>query len=398
MSNQISVLDALPSVTDFYARYWNRRPFIMHEAIPKEGLAGLISADELAGLSMEEAPQSRQVKTAGDQQDWSCRSGPFSERDFEVAGDAGWSLLVQNVEQFHPDTAALLRYFNFSPRWLMDDVMVSYSTRGGSVGPHIDNYHVFLVQGQGQRHWKVGRETIKDEVFIDGLDLKILKDDFEGDEIEVGCGDVLYLPPRFAHQGVTVEDALTFSVGFLGPKLSELFIGYGQYLSGSEELDQRYVGNGLDGDSAGFSISRAAADNIRDRFSRHLDTVNFNQWLVEFFTESSHDGFGNYSTRDDILDYREFITELKKGKGLIKPEYIKLALTTSGSGDFFLGFERQSFIIPEKLVPFIQKLMKEEAVELRQYPQLFELPEDLLILLELYNHQAFEFSILRQPE
>jgi len=392
MSDQISVLDAMPSAADFYGRYWNQQPFVVRGAVSEGDMAGLISADELAGLSMEEAAQSRLIKTASGHQNWSCRTGPFSEQDFNTAGDSDWSLLVQNVEQFHPDTAQLLRYFSFAPRWLMDDIMVSYSTRGGSVGPHLDSYHVFLVQGQGRRRWKVGRQAIRDEVFIEGLDLKVLEGEFEGDEIEVTCGDLLYLPPRFGHQGVTLEDALTFSVGFLGPKLSELFIGYGQYLSGSEDLDQRYVGDELDADSAGFSIDNAAVDNLRDRFSRQLNTMDFNQWLVEFFTESSHDDFGTYSLREDALDDDQFRSELEKGTGLVKPEYVKFALTASSTGKFCLGFDRQSFVIAERLRPMIQKLMDEEIVDLKTLHQMFDHADCFGLLLELYNHQALEFS------
>jgi 50S ribosomal protein L16 3-hydroxylase len=177
MHNRLVILDAMPSATVFYGRYWNRHPFVVRGAVQEDAMAGLITADELAGLSMEEAAQSRMVTTAGDRHDWSCSFGPFTEGDFKTAGDTDWTLLVENVEQFHPDTADLLRYFSFAPCWLMDDIMVSFSATGGSVGPHLDSYHVFLVQGQGKRRWKVGRQSIADEVYIEGLDLKVLKDD-----------------------------------------------------------------------------------------------------------------------------------------------------------------------------------------------------------------------------
>jgi len=230
-------LDAMPSSADFYRLYWNRQPFLVRAAIPEDDIAGLIEADELAGLSMEEAPRSRMVMTKGAEHDWSCRFGPFDEQDFAAAGEADWSLLVQNVEQFHPDTAELLRHFDFAPRWLLDDVMVGFSAPGGTVGPHFDTYHVFLVQGQGKRRWKISRAEIDDTDYHDGMDFKVLKNGFDGDEIEVTCGDVLYVPPKFGHEGTTIEDALTYSVGLLGPKLSELFTGYGQYLAEFEEIE-----------------------------------------------------------------------------------------------------------------------------------------------------------------
>jgi len=392
MSNKLVILEAMPSPVDFYGTYWNRRPFVVRGAISESEMSNLITADELAGLSMEEAPQSRMVKTAGARQDWTCRFGPFTEDDFDTVGDKDWSLLIQNVEQFHPDTAELLRYFDFAPRWLMDDVMVSFSAKGGSVGPHIDSYHVFLTQGSGKRRWKVGREAIDEEIYIEGIDLKVLENGFEGDEVEMCCGDVLYVPPKFGHEGITLESALTFSVGFLGPKVSELFSGYSQYLSEFDDLDQRYVGAGLGINSSGFNLSTDAVSNIRRAFETHLNSDHFIQWLVEFFTESSHEDFGVYSEREEMFFDDEFEGELREGASLIKPGYVKFAITATSAGGFCLGFDSQSFSLDERLFPLIQKFMKEEVVNSKTYPELFTEPAYLEFLLELYNHQALEFA------
>jgi len=226
MSSSLATLESLPSVADFYALYWNRKPFLVRDAVDRAAMDRLITPDELAGLSMEETVRSRMVS----RKDWACRFGPFTEDDFATSGQPPWSLLVQNVEQFHPDTADLLRAFSFAPRWLIDDIMVSFSTEGGTIGGHVDSYHVFLVQGQGRRRWTIGHEPVFEEDYIDGLDLKILKEPVEGDVVDVTSGDVLYVPLHFAHEGTTLEDALAFSVGFLGPKLSELYDAYGLYM------------------------------------------------------------------------------------------------------------------------------------------------------------------------
>ena len=391
MPNLLALLEEMPNASEFYADYWNRRPFVVRGGVSQDSMAGLITANELAGLAMEDAPLSRMVKTEGDQHGWSCRFGPFSELDFETAGDTDWSLLIQNVEQFHPGTSSLLRHFNFSPRWLMDDIMVSFSTPGGSVGPHLDSYHVFLVQGRGKRRWKVSQRPIEEEVYIEGLEMKVLASDFDGDEVEVSTGDVLYIPPRFGHQGTTTETSLTFSVGFLGPKLSELMNGYAQYLADAEDTDRRYVGDNLDSASGGFNISRDASDNIRSHLQSLLISEEFNQWLVEFFTASSHDNFGNYDQRDAPLNINEFSNSLDQGTGLTKPEYVKFAITASPSGEFFLGFDCHSFTLNESMFPLVQILMKEQVVSGESYPQLFDHPATVELLLELYNHQALEF-------
>ncbi|WP_085906491.1 cupin domain-containing protein [Kiloniella majae] len=391
MTRSLTILDQMPTPHEFYGEFWNQKPFLVRKTISEETLDLLIKSDELAGLSMEETARSRMVMTAGQESNWTCEFGPFDESAFDKAGDKDWSLLVQNVEQFHPDTAALLPCFDFAPRWLMDDVMVSFSAVGGSVGPHIDSYHVFLVQGEGKRRWKIGCEAIEEEVYIEGIDLKVLDGGFEGDEVEVTSGDVLYVPPRFGHEGTTIEAALTYSVGFLGPKISELFSGYAQYISEFDELDQRYTGQNLSEISSGFNLGEKAVADIKDCFDRQLSSANFTQWLVEFFTESSHEDFGIYSEREEMLYDDEFENELQEGASLIKPEYVKFAITSSPTGGFCLGFDSQSFTLDERMFPLVQLFMKEEVVNSKTYPGLFSESAYMEFLLELYNHQALEF-------
>ncbi|MBL4692757.1 MAG: hypothetical protein JKY92_05455 [Magnetovibrio sp.] len=390
------ILDHMPLAAEFFEVYWNQKPFLVRNAIGKADFEPLISAEELAGLSLEDAPQSRLMKTPQRGQEggqkggegWSCEFGPFSQQDFTACEDHNWSLLVQNVEQFHPDTATLLRHFDFSPRWLMDDIMVSYSEPGGSVGPHIDNYHVFLVQGQGRRQWTVGRAPIVQEQYIEDLDFKILKEPIEGDAVEVGQGDVLYLPPRFGHQGTTIERSMTFSVGFLGPKVSELMSGYGQYLADNEAQDQRYVGAGLGTQSSGFKIDQKAVERLRDCLAQRLESPDFSKWLVAFFTESSHDNFGNLEDRDDAINVETLGQTLADGARLIKPQYVKFAITAASPGQFNVGFDAHSFILQEPLFPLLQAFMKERSVGIER----IQTAQALKLVVNLFNHHALEFE------
>jgi 50S ribosomal protein L16 3-hydroxylase len=387
MSSSLITLDALPSIVDFYALYWNKRPFLVRDTIDHAVMDGLITPDELAGLSMEETARSRMVAL----KDWTCQFGPFTEEDFNTAGKPPWSLLVQNVEQFHPDTAKLLRAFNFAPRWLMDDIMASFSTKGGTIGSHVDSYHVFLVQGQGARRWNIGREPTIDKAYIDGLDLKILKDPIDGTTVEVTSGDILYIPPHFAHEGTTLDDALTFSVGFLGPKLSELYNAYGQYLADDDALDHRYAGEGLNADSSGFAISSDAVEVLRDHLGDALSTPAFSEWLAEFFTGSSSEDTEHHSDRDETLSIAAFTKDLKTNGGLIKPAYVKFALTPSSKGGYSLGFNRKTFEIKDDALAVILSLMKEDVVETGDTPALLD---HLDLLCALYNHQALEFIVV----
>lgn len=278
------ILEKFPTVEDFYKNYWCQKPFLVKGAIDTGLFDQLIDGDTLAGLALEEEVRSRLVIKKSDDCEWECEHGPFEDDRFSQLGEENWNLLVQNVEKYHEDTALLLESFNVSPRWLLDDIMVSYSAKGGSVGPHIDSYHVFLVQGLGQRTWRVGHEPIQNEEYIENIELKVLKNGFEGEELNVEKGDVIYIPPNFAHEGITLEDAMTFSVGFLGPKMSELFVEYGYYLEQVEKDNKRYIGEGLTPHSATLEISKEAKNHIKNDFINTIESKSFSEWLEEYFS------------------------------------------------------------------------------------------------------------------
>jgi 50S ribosomal protein L16 3-hydroxylase len=388
----LAVLEAMPSPAVFYETYWGRRPFVVRGGIPVSVFKTLITDDELAGLSMEDGPVSRLVNTGGAVDAWTCRFGPFSEADLRCVGDVDWSLLVQNVEQYHPQTAALLPWFNFAPRWMMDDIMVSLSAPGGSVGPHMDSYHVFLVQGQGQRHWKISRQALQDEAYVENAQLKVLASAFDGDAIEVNCGDVLYVPPRFAHEGTTRALALTYSVGFLGPKMSDLYTAYGHYLAAHEGLDSRYAGHGLTSASSGFCIDKEAISAMAAQFSAAIQGDGFSQWLVAFFTESGHEDLGLFEPRETPLTAARFKAEIKGGARLVKPLYVKFAVTANAKQGYSLGVDGTRFAIAKADLPVIQCLAGELPVCLQSDPGLLVRPARIDLLLTLYNHQALEFA------
>ncbi len=285
MPKAIPVLSQMPDVVELYQEYWNKKPFLVKGLVETEITRHLISAEELAGLSLEEDVRSRIVKKGNTPSDWSCDHGPFEESLFSSLGERNWSLLVQDVEKHHVPTGKLMEPFSISPRWLIDDVMVSYSTPGGGVGPHVDSYHVFLVQGAGRRRWKVGFDVIRDEHYIDGIDLKILKDPFDGQVFEVECGDVIYIPPGIAHEGETLEAGLTYSIGFLGPSLSELFVEFGHYIEEQEKLNWRYDAGLLDHTSAGEEMSDDEVSNFKSALAETIASHHFEKWLKNYFTE-----------------------------------------------------------------------------------------------------------------
>ena len=279
MTSTLITLSAFPELNEFYKEYWNKKPFVVRAGVPSSILNDLITGDELAGLSLEDDIRSRIVQTAG----WACEYGPFKENKFSKLGEKNWSLLVQDVEKNHPKTKKIIKFFKFSPCWLMDDVMVSYSTPGGGVGPHLDSYHVFLVQGTGKRRWKIGSQMLSNEKYINDIDLKVLVEDFSGNDIEMNFGDVLYVPPYFAHSGVTIEESLTYSIGFLGPSIAELLTDFGQFIEEKNVLNKRYDGKNLDYSSAGENMSMNEVENFRGSLKDILNDQLFELWLRNYF-------------------------------------------------------------------------------------------------------------------
>lgn len=349
------ILQSIPSPEEFYKTYWNKRPFIVRAAIPEDVIDGLIDGDTLAALSLEDEVTSRLVKTLPDNE-WTCQRGPMPAEAYEDIGNQNWSLLVQNVEQYHPNTATLLNYFDFAPRWLMDDIMVSFSATGGTVGPHTDSYHVFLTQGMGQRQWKISNEPITNQQCLDHEDLIILKDGFEGDTYTVTKGDLIYIPPHFGHQGITTEPAMTFSVGFLGPKTSELLSEYARYIEDVETNDARYIGQGLELDSTGSYISPKTQQTIAQHMKDALSAPDFTHWVGQYFSVPTHADPEDIDLENGSLSTDEMKQKLEQGASFIIPAWIKITLSPDHNGQTHVACLGQSITLDQTHTTLVTRL------------------------------------------
>ncbi len=268
---------------DFLARYWQKRPVVLKRGF--KHFIDPISPDELAGLAMESEVDSRLISHLDGK--WNLAHGPFESYDH--LGENNWSLLVQAVNHWHEQTAALMAPFRALPDWRKDDVMVSFSVPGGGVGPHLDQYDVFIIQGVGRRRWRVG-EKIAMKQHCPHPDL-LQVDPFEAiiDE-ELEPGDVIYIPPGFPHEGYSLENAMNYSVGFRAPNGRELISGFADYVLSRELGSQRYNDPDLPPREHSADILPEEAEKIRGMI---LDIVNhpdtFNSWLGEFITQSQHE-------------------------------------------------------------------------------------------------------------
>jgi 50S ribosomal protein L16 3-hydroxylase len=200
----------------FMKRHWQKKPLLVRGAMP--GFSAPISRAELFALAARDDVESRVV--AREERSWSLRRGPFPRRAIPPLAEPGWTLLVQGVDLHHPAAHALLQQFRFVPDARLDDLMISYATDTGGVGPHFDSYDVFLLQAQGRRRWRIGRE--RDLTLVEGLPVKILRHFEPEQEWVLEPGDMLYLPPGWAHDGIAEGECQTYSIGFRVPARGEL--------------------------------------------------------------------------------------------------------------------------------------------------------------------------------
>lgn len=226
----------------FLTRAWQRRPVLIRQAW--QHWQNPLAPDYLAGLACHSEVESRLV--IGGKRGWRLEHGPIAATRFASLPKKNWTLLVQAVDQHVPAVARLLNAFCFLPDWRIDDVMVSYAAHGGGVGPHFDQYDVFLVQGLGQRRWQVGPRCSANTALLPDASLRLLPDFVVKHEWLLEAGDVLYLPPGFAHHGIAVgDDCMTYSIGFRAPSRAELLGHWVDALIDDINEDDRYTDGAL---------------------------------------------------------------------------------------------------------------------------------------------------------
>jgi 50S ribosomal protein L16 3-hydroxylase len=277
------------SAETFLREYWQKRPLLIRNAFP--GFASPLQPEDLAGLACEDGALARIVMHDRARDAWRVRTGPFREEEFPGMPDHDWTLLVQDVDKWDPDVRALLDAFDFLPRWRLDDIMISFAAPGGSVGAHVDQYDVFLLQGQGHRRWQIdaslalGKAAPATE-FRDDVELKLLREFHPTHDWVLGPGDMLYLPPGVPHHGVAEDACLTFSVGMRAPSAAELLGDLVDTLAADADEAVRYRDddlrppsdpNEIDADAIGRAVQALNA-------LRMDDPERLGDWFGRFMT------------------------------------------------------------------------------------------------------------------
>lgn len=259
----------------FLAEYWQKKPLLIRGAIPGfTGVAGLSDRNDMLALAARDDLESRLI--AGSGSAWTLAYGPFRPNSLKRQSKP-WTLLAQGVNLATDDADRLLREFSFIPYARLDDLMVSYATDGGGVGPHFDSYDVFLLQGMGRRRWRIGRQ--KDQRLRDGLPVRILADFRPSHEWLLEPGDMLYLPPEWAHDGVAEGECMTWSIGFRAFPVQELAEQFLVHLQDRVNLAGRYSDPGLRRQKHPAEIGRDMIDSV----SRQLERIRWNRKTVADF-------------------------------------------------------------------------------------------------------------------
>lgn len=370
---------------EFMRDYWQKKPLLVRQAIPD--FESPISPDELAGLALEEEIESRLVIEHG-AHPWELRRGPFAEDAFAELPERDWTLLVQAVDQFVPEVAELLEAFKFLPKWRIDDVMVSFAVPGGGVGPHYDNYDVFLLQGYGKRRWQVGQMCDSDSPMLQHADLKILAEFVKTEEWVLEPGDMLYLPPRLAHCGTAEDDCMTYSVGFRAPSAAEVLTHFTDFLGQFLPDEERYSDADAVPTSDPTQIQRDALDRLKALLTEHMsDERLLMTWFGQFMTEPKYPEL----IAGIEIDTEAFLASLDNGAILVRNPSARMAWSEVGD-DLVLFASGQSRLLSDNLRELLKLVCAADALHIENLGPWLANDEARNLLVELVKQGSLGFA------
>ena len=372
---------------EFLQQYWQKKPLLIRQAIP--GYASPLSPDELAGLACEEDVESRLILEKDADTPWHLECGPFAETRFSQLPDTHWTLLIQKVNQLIPELAELLDQFNFIPGWRIDDVMVSYAPKAGSVGPHVDQYDVFLLQGLGTRRWQINTQDSSHIPLQDTTSLQILQEFTPEQDWLLEPGDMLYLPPNVAHYGVAQEDCMTFSIGFRAPSYSELITAWVDDQTPQLPKHLHYQDPDLQVPRHNGEITTMALEKIRAIIrQQYIKDQEIDRWFGQYITEPPAGQLP--SEAENILSRDQFRLSLQNHDELWRSEYSRLAYICNADR-VLLYVDGQEFELGTEHVKLVSLLCDRRRYQIEGMQSHISNDEALALLTSLYNMGAMEF-------
>ncbi|WP_192985651.1 cupin domain-containing protein [Pseudomonas sp. EggHat1] len=370
---------------EFLRDYWQKKPLLVRQAVPD--FESPISPDELAGLALEEEVESRLVIEHGERP-WELQRGPFNEDTFQDLPERDWTLLVQAVDQFVPEVAELLEGFKFLPKWRIDDLMISFAAPGGGVGPHFDNYDVFLLQAHGHRRWQIGQMCDADSPLLPHADLKILAQFEPTDEWVLAPGDMLYLPPCLAHCGTAEDDCMTYSVGFRAPSAAEVLTHFTDFLGQFLPDEERYSDADIQPSEDPNQIQRDALERLKALLNEHMsDERLLMTWFGQFMTEPKYPEL----VAGIEIEEEDFLGALEDGAILIRNPSARMAWSEVGE-DLVLFASGQSRLVSARLRELLKLICSADALHVENLGAWLADDEGRTLLWELVKQGSLGFA------
>lgn len=377
------------SIETFLNEYWQKKPLLIRNAFPD--FESPIEPDDLAGLSLEDAIESRIIKESDENGPWQLYNGPFDEAEFEKLPEENWTLLVQAVDQWVPEISDLLEHFKFIPSWRLDDIMASFAPKGGSVGPHYDQYDVFLLQASGQRKWQVGPKFKPTDKLVENTPLSILETITVEHEWTLNPGDMLYLPPLYAHNGVAENDCMTFSVGFRAPSETDIIQGISDHVCSKLDHPEHYHDPDLkDSSNEPALINNETIERFQAMLLKQLNDKNtVAQWLAEFMTQSKYEEL--LEPLEEPLEWEDVAPLLETSGSLIQNETSRFAyFEEAGEISLFVNGLGQSVSSSNKALALC--LANNKANLLSDLSPLLQDSSCQELLLDLVNQNTLYFE------
>ncbi|MGM3388144.1 cupin domain-containing protein [Stutzerimonas stutzeri] len=373
------------SAREFLREYWQKKPLLIRQALP--GFESPVSPDELAGLSLEEDVESRLVIEHGERP-WELRRGPFTEDTYQQLPERDWTLLVQAVDQLVPDVAQLVEHFRFLPNWRIDDVMISFAAPGGGVGPHFDNYDVFLLQAHGNRRWRVGQMCDAESKMLTHPDLRILAEFQEAEEWVLEPGDMLYLPPRLAHYGTAEDACMTYSLGFRAPSAAEVLTHFTDFLAQFLPDEERYSDADLTPADDPYQIQSDALERLRTMLTEHMnDERLLLTWFGQFMTEPRYPE----RVQGPEIEESELFAALSDGAVLVRNLSARLAWSEVDIG-LLLFASGQSRLLPAHLRDLLKLLCSADALHVDNLQPWLADEDGRNLIWQLVKQGSLEFA------
>ena len=335
------------SPTDFLAQYWQKKPIVIRQGLID--FVDPIDEHDLAGLAMEEEVDSRIVRQDTNE-NWHVEHGPFT--DFAAHCTGKWTLLVQGVERYIEDVDALMAAFSFIPYWRMDDVMVSFAVPGAGVGAHTDQYDVFLIQGKGKRRWRVGRPG-NHRSNVPHKDLQQIGEFEPVIDVELAPGDILYIPPGWPHDGVTLDNSLTYSIGFRAPDQKDILQQVAELVSAQSPVATRYTDPQLISPSHPSMITQTEISTLKSMLMDYLNSEQSTTALLTMLSdqhlpENFHDNIPSPDALKEALAAGDIIVRANGCKPIFRE------VQTASQFEFFVNGEH--FITSDKHQPILETL------------------------------------------